>query len=174
MRLCVWFHAVPLFFFIVMSLVLTACSSRTTSDIKTYDLGDKAQAGALIYNVFETQWLSQLGEGPKARIPAQRFFLVRLSIVNSGSSESAIPTLVLVADDGQSYPELLEGEGVPQWIGFLRSVKPAETEQGNIIFDVPPSHYKLRVSDEYEQKAALIDIPLHFGSDAANVTAPQK
>jgi hypothetical protein len=70
-----------------------------------------------------------------------------------------------VDDNGQTYPELTDAHDVPQWIGALRTVKPAEAAQGNLVFDVPPRHYRLQVPDEDNQAAALIDIPLSFGSE---------
>jgi len=128
-------------------------------------MGERVHAGKLIYNVFETQWLTQLGQGPAARVPQNRFFLVRVSVVNSGGAEVLVPTMQLVDEGGQTHPELSNGEEVPQWIGFLRHAQPAENLQGNVIFDVPPRRYKLRVMDEKEEREALIDIPLSFDSE---------
>jgi hypothetical protein len=54
---------------------------------------------------------------------------------------------------------------VPQWIGYLRTVKPAESAQGNLVFDAPPAHYKLRLTDENEENPAYVDIPLSFGAE---------
>ncbi|MDQ6701460.1 MAG: hypothetical protein M3Z36_14870, partial [Acidobacteriota bacterium] len=61
-----------------------------------------------------------------------------------------------------TYSELTSGEGIPNWMGVVRNVKPAESETGNIAFDVAPAHYRLRVSDETEDRYAYIDIPLTF------------
>jgi hypothetical protein len=60
---------------------------------------------------------------------------------------------------------------VPQWIGYLRTAHPADALQGNILFDVPPGHYKITMSDE-EQHAALVDIPLSFGAETPEVLSP--
>jgi hypothetical protein len=148
---------------VVMSLAaMSGCAPAATPQPKIHRMGDRVNAGSLVYNVFETQWKTELGEGTSARIPKDRFFLVRLSVVNSGSSESMIPTLTLIDDAGQAYEEVSNGDQVPSWIGFLRRVKPAETLQGNAVFDVPPKHYRLRVSDENDQKSEQIDIPLSF------------
>ena len=64
------------------------------------------------------------------------------------------------------------GDQVPSWIGFLRHIKPAETLQGNAVFDVPPKHYRLRVSDENDQKSEQIDIPLSFGVENPSLPPP--
>ncbi len=140
--------------------------------VRTYPMGDRVTLGHLVYTVFETQWLTQIGEGPSARVPQQRFFLVRMSITNSGAEEVLAPNLMLIDDSGQSHAELSNGEGVPKWIGYLRPIKPAESAQGDLLFDVPPKHYKLRISDEGEQILAMVDIPLSFGEETPEVPVP--
>src|SRR6185369_1549716 len=82
--------------------------------VRTYALGERIALGHLVYVVFETQWLTQIGEGADARVPQHRFFLVRLSTVNSLGTEVMVPNLVLEDDNGNTYPELSSGEGVPQ------------------------------------------------------------
>lgn len=143
-------------------------------------MGERVTAGSLVYDVFETQWKPQLGEPQGApangaagpRIPKDRFFLIRLNVVNGGSSEVMVPTLTLLDDSGQTYTELSDGDQVPKWIGFLRRVKPAETLEGNVVFDVPPKHYRLQVSDETSQKTFDIDIPLSFTSESPEIPTP--
>ena len=147
-------------------MVLSACAPAIEPDAaRVYRMGDRVQVGALVYNVFEDHWKAQLGDGVDARVPKDRILLLRLSIVNSGSSEAMVPTLNLVDDSGQAYAEQANGDQVPQWLGYLRRVKPAENLQGNVAFDVPPKHYILRVGDENSQKTRNIDIPLNFTSD---------
>ena len=51
-------------------------------------------------------------------MPQQRFFLVRVAITNSGGQPVVAPNLSVVDDKGNSYEELSDGQGVPQWIGF--------------------------------------------------------
>jgi hypothetical protein len=106
-------------------------------------------------------------------VPKDRFFLVRISVVNGGASDLMVPVLTLVDDTGQTYPEIPNGDQVPQWTGYLRRVKPAETLQGNVVFDVAPKHYRLRVSDEAGQNSRDIDIPLSFASDTPDMPVQQ-
>jgi Domain of unknown function (DUF4352) len=143
----------------------TACTPSALPEAQIHRMGERVNAGSLVYNVFEDQWKAQLGQGPDARVPKDRFFLVRLSVVNGGSSDLMVPILTLVDDTGQTYPELSNGDQVPQWTGYLRRVKPAETLQGNVVFDVAPKHYRLRVTDEASQNSRDIDIPLTFASE---------
>ena len=55
---------------------------------------------------------------------------------------------------------------------FLRSVKPAESAQGNVVFDAPPRHYKLKLMDETGERSAYIDIPLSFGAETPEMPTP--
>jgi hypothetical protein len=137
-------------------------------------MGERATVGHIVYTVFETQWMTHIGVGPDARIPQHRFFLVRLSAVNSLGNDVIVPNFRIEDDRGNTYPELSSGEGVPQYIGFLRSVKPADTVMGNAVFDAPPAHYKLRVSDESGEGAGYIDIPLSFTEQTTDVPVAAK
>jgi hypothetical protein len=156
----------------VTAFLLSSCGDEEkTSPVLTYPMGDRAPVGHIIYKVFETQWLTQIGQGADARIPQHRFFLVRLSAVNSAGTDVIVPNFRIEDDRGNTYPELSSGEGVPQYIGFLRSVKPAESVQGNTLFDAPPAHYKLKIADETGEKSGYIDIPLSFTSTSTDVPA---
>jgi hypothetical protein len=159
------------------ALLLNACSRQESASARNYTLGEKATVGHIIYTVYETQWAPQFGEGPVARVPQHRFFLVRMTAVNGGSADLSVPNMTIEDDQGNSYPELSDGEGVPNWIGYLRQVKPAESAQGNLLFDAPPAHYKLRVTDEDGEHAAFVDIPLSFGAETPatpEVALPEK
>ncbi|MGA2739248.1 MAG: DUF4352 domain-containing protein [Bryobacteraceae bacterium] len=150
-----------------------ACSPGAPPEAQVHRMGERVSVGSLVYNVFEDQWKAQLGQGADARVPKDRFFLIRLSVVNGGSTEFMVPTLTLVDDTGQTYPELPDGDGVPDWTGYLRRVKPAETLKGNVVFDVAPKHYRLRVADENSQISRDIDIPLNFASDTPDIPVQQ-
>ena len=125
-------------------------------------MGERITLGHIVYQVFETQWLTHIGEGADARIPQHRFFLVRLSAVNSPGADVIVPNFTLEDDNGNTYPELSSGEGVPQYIGYLRTVKPAESAQGNALFDAPPRHYKMKIADETGEKIGLRRYPADF------------
>jgi hypothetical protein len=154
-------------------VTFAACAPSVPTDTRPRRMGERVPAGSLVYNVFEDQWKAKLGDGPDARVPKDRFFLVRLSVVNGGSTELMVPTLTLVDDSGQTYSELSNGDQVPQWLGYLRRIKPAETLQGYVVFDVAPKHYILRASDENSQKSRDIDIPLNFSSDTPDIPTQQ-
>ena len=98
---------------------------------------------------------------------------MRVSITNSGPNEVIVPIMSVTDDSGKTYTELSNGDQVPQWIGYLRSIKPAESLQGNVVFDCSPRHYKMRLGDEGEQRAALVDIPLTFTAETPEIPVPE-
>src|SRR5689334_11911864 len=102
----------------------SGCVPARAPDVPPHRMGDRVPVGSLIYNVFDDQWKTELGEGSDVRIPKDRFFLIHLSVVNGGSGDFLVPTLTLVDDSGQSYTELSNGDQVPSWMGFLRRLKP--------------------------------------------------
>jgi hypothetical protein len=94
-----------------------------------------------------------------------------------------IPALTLVDDGGKTYSELGDGTNVPNWLGVIRKVGSGDTDLGNIVFDAPSKHYKLRLTDDLDASDISIDIPLSFvheqmrdvtttSTDSAPVAAP--
>jgi Domain of unknown function (DUF4352) len=155
-----------------LTSVLSSCGDDTSvPPPPTYAMGERVSLGRLVYVVYETQWLTQLGDGADAHVPQHRFFLVRLSAVNGSGKEVIVPNFTIEDDSGNSYPEIGgdRAQGVPQYIGYLRRVKPAESAQGNAVFDAPPRHYKIRLLDEESDKSAYVDIPLSFTSESPEV-----
>ena len=155
-----------------MAAVLLAGCSQPSFPVRTYPMGEKVTLGHIVYTVFETQWLTQAGVAPDVRIPQNRFFLVRISAANGGGSDIIVPNLSVEDDRGKVYQEQPNGDGIPQYIGFLRSVHPAEAVAGNLVFDCPPGHYKLKVTDEDGERAAYIDIPLNFTMETPEMPVP--
>jgi hypothetical protein len=151
-----------------------ACSPKSDDELppRNYRMGESAPMGHLICTVIERQWLTQIGEGVDARIPQNRFYLIRISAVNSGGAPTTLPTISLADDSGGLYPEIDNGSGVTDFIGALRQIAPAETAQGNLVFDVQPKHYKLKLKDDDGKEVALIDLPLSFDPDTPDVTTP--
>lgn len=154
-------HGWPLILVPFCAAWLTSCVERAP-EVRTYTLGQKATLGHLIYLALETQWLPAFGEGPAARAAQNQFLLVRLSVTNGGSADAAVPNFSVEDGTGRRFPELTDGSGVPDWIGALRTLAPADTIIGNAVFDVPTSHYTLHVLDEDSQHEARIDLPLNF------------
>jgi len=159
---------------ILSAMLLSGCSEKTTPPPRVYAMGDKAAVGPVLYTVFETQWLTHLGVPPDEKVPQNRFFLVRIGAVNGGGSDTMLPSMTLEDDKGQSYSEVTTDVGAPQWLGVLRSVHPADSTTGNIVFDCPPAHYTLHINDDLTGRSAIVDIPLTFNSESSELPLPPK
>lgn len=158
---------------VALTVCLLSCSSVDKTEAPhTYQMGERVTVGHLIYTVYERQWHTEFGSGPDARLPQNRFYLLRMSVVNSGGGDAIVPKTELVDDSGATYQESTDGEGVQDWIGNTRQVSPSETTQGYLLFDVPAKHYKLKLLGEEEKQTALVDVPLTFDSDVPDVTTP--
>jgi hypothetical protein len=159
---------------VAASLILSGCSSKDPVLKAEYPMGEKVVLGPLTYNVIETAWRSQLGSEFKIRIPQQRFLMITISATNGGGKDVSVPLLTLENQNGDTFRELDNGEGVDGWFGFLRTISPAQTQQGRIVFDVPLTSYKLRLTDGADpalEKYAWVNIDLHMDQDMS-VEAP--
>lgn len=148
--------------------LLVSSGCKTTAPPKLeYHVGDPANAGPLTFNVVETRWKSQLEAFPTPRIPERNFLLVRVLVTNGGGKETGIPFLKLENSKGESFSESESGAGVDHWLGLLRQISPAQTEDGWLLFDVPTNAYKLRVSDGAleNEHSAYINLPLNMDTD---------
>ena len=58
-----------------------------------------------------------------------------------------LPFLKVVNSNGDTFTESENGVGVDNWMGLLRRISPAQSEDGWLLFDVPTNSYKLRVTD---------------------------
>lgn len=154
-------------------LVAVACKRPTPTKLE-FHLGDPATAGPLTYNVVEAKWRNQLDAFPSARVPERNFLLVRVVITNSGGTEMGIPFLKVENSNGDVFTESENGAGVDNWLGLIRRISPAQTEDGWLLFDVPTNTYKLRVSDGAieNEHVAYISMPLSMQTDAEPAKVP--
>jgi hypothetical protein len=136
-------------------------------------MGEKLTLGPLTYNVIESNWYSQLGEGFNIRSAQQRFLAITLTITNGGGSDAGVPLLSIENSEGKSTTESDNGEGLSNWLGLLRNIAPAQTMEGRILFDVPLASYRLRVTDgggPGAEKYGWVAIPLHMDTDTGVLT----
>ena len=68
-------------------LILCGCGLESEK-IRTYALGERVQAGPLVYDAFDTRWFLTLGPPSSPRIPASRFLIVHLDVANGGATEA--------------------------------------------------------------------------------------
>jgi Domain of unknown function (DUF4352) len=152
-----------------VSLLATGCSRGSKKEAQVFPAGEKVTVGPLIYSVIDSQILTHLGQDAStARTPQNRFYVVTLSVSNSSTENAPVPGLTLVDDSGKEYPEAADGTNVPNWLGVVRTAGGAQTEQGNILFDAPAQHYRLRLTDETDSKELSIDVPLTFVHEQMN------
>jgi hypothetical protein len=154
---------------VLISLLGIGCSERERPKAEAR-MGEPALAGSLSYNVIEAQWRSQLQSFPTPRFPERQFFLIKVSVTNSGNADASIPFLTLESPSGDSYKELENGAGVDGWLGVLRRVGPAQTEEGWILFDVPTNTYKLRLSDGNVERERVTYVTIPLSMDSVNPT----
>ncbi|WP_321474287.1 DUF4352 domain-containing protein [uncultured Paludibaculum sp.] len=148
-----------------LAIILPGCSgSKSGGDSsKVYQMGAPVKVGALSYTVLDTEWKESLDGSLGARLPENRFLIVNLSITNDGGGDINLPLLSLVDVNGKEYREIDKGEGIPQWLGLLRPISPAQTLSGHIAFDAPLAGYKVRISsggDADSEVSALVELPL--------------
>jgi len=158
---------------LILAGLLAGCS-HSEPPPSDASMGEKVKLGPLTYTVIDSAWQSQLGDDLKIRPAQQRFLLVSLSVTNGGGSDVSIPLLSLQNSDGRDFLESDNGEGVQNWMGLIRTISPAQTEQGRILFDVPLSSYRLRLTDgggPGAEKYGWVTIPLHIDVETDVQTA---
>lgn len=151
-------------------LLTAGCGNRQNSLRLDYQMGERITVGPLTYNVVETSWRSQLGDAFKIRIPQQRFLVITISVTNGGGKEVSVPLLTVENQNGQTFLESDNGDGIDNWFGILRTLGPAQTQQGRILFDVALTSYRLRLPDGGDpatEKYAWVTIPLRMDTDTA-------
>lgn len=156
----------PFPFALAICLLSAGCRPQVTTRAE-FQMGEKVPAGPLTYTVVEKVWRSQLGEMFQTRMPQNRFLVITISATNGGGAEVSVPLLQLEGSDGKTYQEVANGEGLDNWFGILRTLEPAQTGQGRILFDVPLSSYRLRLSDgdSVSGHYAYVQIPLQIDAD---------
>ena len=160
----------------VAALVVAATSCSENSAMKKmvpYRMGDRATTGAVTYVGLTADYRQDL-PGAKDALK-NRYLVISLSITNVGGTEIMLPHTRLIKPDGTEIPELTDIEGFPQWLGLLRKISPASSEQGYVVFDVPVGAYKLQVSDggdPEKEQLAQIEIPANLAPAGGSVAGP--
>ena len=167
-------HFTSALLIIFVLIVLAGCSGNSAAEkgdrVEVVPAGEKAIVGHLGYNVVDSQILQQMGDEQSPRIPHDRFVLVQVSVTNTSNVDNPIPAIELVSDFGKVYDELPDGTGVTNWLGVVRHVGPGQTERGDIVFDAPAAHYKLKLSDETGDTDVMADLPLSYSHEKINDT----
>ncbi len=169
-------HAVAIPAIVAAVLLLSSCATKTAGRMDR-KMGDQVQLGSLIYTVLEVDWDDSIGQGVMPANPQNEFLILRLSVTNSGGTETAVPLLNVEDAQGNSFRELSENVPVENWLGVLRRMAPATTDQGRIVFELPRGTYRLRISDGSEpdkELFAFIEIPYRLSEPVEEVeTEPE-
>lgn len=152
---------------VLVALAAGSCGKKVdTSVMGTFRMGERVQVGPMVYTVLEAQYRPGLTDNGTGKPPKNRYLFIKLSATNSGGNMTGIPPFTLVGPKQEQYEEVTEGvDQVSNYLGVLRMVQPAQTEQGYIIFDVPVAAYKLMISDGGEpgqEKFASVDLPVNL------------
>jgi hypothetical protein len=162
------FGLIVLALVLFVSLAVLSGCSRIRHEDRVVAMGTAVAVGQLTYTAIESEWRETLESSNGQRIPRNRYLMINISVLNNAPEERAAPLLQLEDGKGQIYPEISEGGGVPEWLGYLRLLQTKETRSGRLLFDVPQGAYRLRVSsggDPESEQTALIEIPFQLGSD---------
>lgn len=160
--------------FLILAVLLTGCEQKKRANVN-YEMGERVEMGPFAYVVVESGWRSQIGEGFQVNTPKNRFLVLSLTVTNGGTSETSVPMLALEGPGGRIYPEVTDGAGVQNWLGVLRTLGPAQTLQGRVVFDVPLGSYRLRLPDGAEsgyERYAWVTIPLRMDIDSVETPLP--
>lgn len=166
------FHSRRAFLLAAASLSAISCAregaeseTKIKMASKTFKMGERAPVGLLTYNILEANFVSQLGDSGKSRIPEKRFLVIRMSITNGGAKEAEIPLFRVIDEAGTELGEVQDASFMSGWFGLIRKVGPTQTEEGRILFDVAPKNYRLEITDGGEsgkEQLAFVEIPIDF------------
>ena len=123
--------------------------------IVRHKLGEDVFVGYWAYRCESAHWQNTVEEGGGLRRVADaKYLVVSLVFRNNDTASSILPPAKLLDDAGREHDES------PDLGVSLRSLNPGVTGSGNLVFDVPPGKYSLKLSGGFASgRSALIDIP---------------
>jgi hypothetical protein len=155
-----------------LAALLSACSDpKAAAESRVYQMGERVDVGGVMYTVLESEWRASIGEGTDAMIPQNRFLILRVTITNGAGQPANLPFLHVENAKSESTMEVDNAKALPGWMGLVRIVAPAQTEEGRLVFDVPPGSYKLRVSNGSgdNEVTRLVDVPYNVSDSPVRV-----
>src|SRR5258707_10849800 len=70
-------------------------SSKPAGLIGSFSMGQRVEIGPITYTAMETTWETKLGEGATAKVPQNRFLVIKLSVTNGADNVVTIPLMKL-------------------------------------------------------------------------------
>jgi len=83
-----------------------------------------------------------------------------------------VPNVTVEDDQGNTYAELQNGDGVPQWIGYLRTVKPRNPRKAIWCSTLRRRTISCALPMRTKENPAYVDIPLSFGAEIPPAELP--
>ena len=116
----------------VLLFSLAGCSNQKVTEARniTYNMGERVEVKGVVYSVLDAEWLPSIGEGADQKLPKHRFLVLRVAITNGTGAQVNVPFLSLEGGKGDPIMEVDDAKGLPQWLGIVRLVNPAQTEDG--------------------------------------------
>jgi hypothetical protein len=96
-------------------------------------------------------------------------------VVNSGAEKRPVSSSKLVDSTTVVYNESTEAQDVDHWLGMVGNLKPGDTLEDNILFDLEPKSYKLKLDDGSKSgRVLMIELPLAFEANKPLIPGPRE
>jgi hypothetical protein len=137
--------------FLGLSLLLGGAAAWAQEELKTYPMGDAAQAGEISYTVMRAWW-QKFPDFPR---PDDLFLGLDVIVLNSGTKLAQIPPFQLFDNEGRRYEPNFSKIVFPTMM-----VDPNGEVRGTLYFHVPKDRkYRLLASGTYgSHKFAYISL----------------
>jgi uncharacterized protein DUF4352/zinc ribbon protein len=130
--------------------------SAQPSEVR-HKVGEHVFAGYWAYRCESAKWQDSfpIDGGYLRRVANAKFLVVDLSFRNNDTSSSMLPPAKLLDDEGREY------EISPELSVTLTSLNPGVTGRGDLVFDVPPGKYFLKLAGGFTSgESVQIDLPV--------------
>ena len=154
---------------VLMTIPLGCRRGQQAGPGEVFSMGSQVRVGSLTYQVIDADWRDSLDTATGPRQPKNRYLMLNVTVTNNGNEDAGVPLMALIDSKGTENLEERKGDGVPQWLGYLRVLAPGTSQSGYVLFDAPAESYKMRVSSGGEpdkEQTALIEIPFKIDQPA--------
>jgi hypothetical protein len=111
-----------------------------------HQIGDTIHVGYWTYRVNGYRWTPYIGDGFLGQKADAEYMIVDLSIRNDDRTESTLPSIVLVDDQGREFEQSSHSFLLRNSFSLLKQLNPTVESRGTLLFDIPPGEYTIRLS----------------------------
>ncbi len=123
-------------------------------------LGQTVHVGYWTYRVNSAEWVPGIANGLTYEQPDAAFLVINLSARNEDRSESVLPPVKLIDASGREFSQSSAGALSDGFFSPLKSLNPGVGSRANVVFDVPPGQYRIRLSGGHlSRDSALVLLP---------------